>query len=347
MVPLVSPFENPSPRVCIKNFALHSVRNHVTSHTGKGERRRKKNKYANFSKADQMIADPFETLISESSKAMREMKKEIALKNNKRVEIDEEMEKELKAEKRVRNKKEYPNTVKIDPYDPTTYGFVELGTVVGAHGIRGLVKIAAVTGFAERLCKPGIRHLKSPNRRSPREIRLMEGRLRMNNEYIVKFENVGDRNDANNLRGSVLYALQEERPEDIKDDEYLVTDLVGLDVKLVTGYDEDDDENDEEEMMHTGGDFVGTVRGIGLAEDMSSIPGLGHDWLEVILPRPAGVPLWKEEMVLIPFVPEIVPTVDIEREIIYIDPPAGLLDLTYIRQPHRRIKGFLPPAKNP
>jgi RimM protein, required for 16S rRNA processing len=55
-----------------------------------------------------------------------------------------------------------------------------------------------------------------------------------------------------------------------------------------------------------------------------------------------GTPSWKDEMVLIPLVPSIVPTIDIERGVIYIDPPGGLLDLTYVKEGNVRIKGFLP-----
>jgi RimM protein, required for 16S rRNA processing len=166
-----------------------------------------------------------------------------------------------------------------------------------------------VTEFAERLCKPGVRHLKAQNRRSPREIRLLEGRNRLKNEYLIRLEGISDRNEAMKLRGSVLYARQEERPDDMDEDEYLISELVGLDVRLVTGYGEEDvedvfmddprgaldipssmkDNGKEEGEMTTvsdeesvGGKFVGTVGGVVLAEEMCSIQGLGQDLLEVI-----------------------------------------------------------------
>lgn len=320
-----------------------------------------------------MAVDPFEALISESNSMNRKIQKEEAAKKqglhlpDDYYDDDEDEEDDgddVVPEKRVRNKREFPSAATIDPYDPSTYGYTELGTIIGAHGVYGLCKLSAVTGFPERLCQPGIRHLKAPNRRSPREIRLMEGRVRLGDEYLVKFEGVGDRDGASRLRGSVLYARQEERPEDLGEDEYLVTDLVGLDVNLVTGYGEDSDgdtgnrndednedddnkdsENDDEKQK---GKFVGTVRGIILAEEMCSIPGLGDDMLEIVLPRGKnGTPSWRDEMVLVPIVPSIVPTVDLERSVIYIDPPGGLLDLTYVQEEKVRIKAFLPPAKDP
>lgn len=315
------------------------------------KRKKKKNKYGEFSKADKMQVDPFEALINESKEKNTEIKKEMAKKKNKKIELDEEEVERLKMEKRERNKILFPDNKAIDPYDPTTYGYTELGTILGPHGVHGLLKIAAVTDFPERLCKPGIRHLKAQNRRSPREIRLLEGRHRLKNEYLVKFEGVSDRNEAVKLRGSVLFARQEERPEDLGEDEYLVTDLVGLDVQLVTGYGEDDiededvesDDGDVVDSSSMGGKFVGVIRGVVLAEEMCSIPGLGQDLLEVVLPRgKLGTPSWRDELVLIPLVPSIVPTVDIERGLVYIDPPGGLLDLTYVNEETVRIKGFLP-----
>jgi hypothetical protein len=56
-----------------------------------------------------------------------------------------------------------------------------------------------------------------------------------------------------------------------------------------------------------------------------------------------GIP---KDLVMIPLVPEIVPKIDLAEKVILINPPSGLLDLTYIREEKVRIKGFLPPAKD-
>lgn len=371
-----------SQRWSSKNNSLFMQKDDIQNQVQQDTRRRKKkNKYANFSKVEgnnersnkdqnensnMKALDPFEALLAESQEKNKQLLKENALKKNKKVDedlLDEETIKQLKTEKRERNKRTFPDNKTIDPYDPTTYGYTELGTILGPHGVHGLMKVAAVTDFPERLCKPGIRHLKAPNRRSPREIRIVEGRHRLKDEYLVKLEQVGDRNEALKLRGSVLYARQEERPEDMGDDEYLITDLVNMEVRLVTGYGEDfndDDEtsseiqqdsldsnelNDDGDLSEDslGGKFVGIVGGVVMGEEMCSIPGLGQDLLEIILPRgERGTPSWKDELVLIPFVPQIVSTVDLERKIIFLNPPAGLLDLTYIKEEKTRIKGFLP-----
>jgi ribosomal 30S subunit maturation factor RimM len=155
------------------------------------------------------------------------------------------------------------------------------------------MKLTSITDFSQhRLCEPGTRHIKPPNRRSPREVRLVEGRpLRSNATsagtdsnptYLIRLENVEDRDEALKMRGFVLYALEDEKVNDLlAPDEYIVSDLIGLNVFL--------DENTEE---HSGRGFedlfVGNICGVVLGSEMCAIPGLGQDLLEVALPSPRG-----------------------------------------------------------
>mmetsp|Transcript_2951 Transcript_2951/g.6833 ORF Transcript_2951/g.6833 Transcript_2951/m.6833 type:complete len:374 (+) Transcript_2951:185-1306(+) len=318
---------------------------------GPGPRRRKKkkNKYANFSKADKLQKDPLEAMIEESEAKVKELEIDKARKRNKNVPLDEATLKAQREEKRERNKMVFPDLKTIDPYDPTTYGYIELGAITGGHGVHGLVKVSAVTQFPERLCEKGVRHIKAPNRRSPREVQLLEGRHRLGDEYLVKLKGVGDRDEANKLRGCVLFCKATERPKDVAEDEYLIADLIGKPVFLADGYGENKDQDSSSRSKRPaglGGKFVGTVGGIVLAEDMCAVPGLGHDMIELVLPRgKTASPSWRDELVLLPFVPEIVPTVDLLEGAVYVSPPEGLLDLKYIKEEKVRIKGFLPPAE--
>ena len=209
------------------------------------------------------------------------------------------------------------------------------------------MKILASTDFTlERLCTAGIRHVKAPTKRAPRQITLLQGKHRHQDEYLVQFRDVEDRDAALRLRGSLLYVREEQRQQENgqslqEQEEYLVSDLVGLEVFLLNEEKELDGENDKD------GDhsrsFVGTVGGVVFAEDLASIP-LGHDYLELVVPRGAvsGMASFRDELLLIPLVPQIVPIVDLSQREIYIDPPEGLLDLTYVREDKSRIKGFLP-----
>jgi hypothetical protein len=156
-------------------------------------RRKKQNKYANLSKADSLSMDPLDAMLVESRTKLSEMYREDSKPMKRRRKLStieytsleaidrllddrdtggmkssiDELEK--MEETRERNKRSFPDVQTIDPYDPTTYGYIELGTIIGAHGVHGLMKLASITDFSQhRLCEPGIRHIKSPNRRSPR-----------------------------------------------------------------------------------------------------------------------------------------------------------------------------------
>ena len=291
------------------------------------KRRKKKNKYEKFSKVEKE-KDPFESLVAESKQKAQELRDEL------------EMTKKASGKPRPKiaplGKLEFPDSKEIDPYDPTTFGYIEIGTIVGAHGVYGELKVSSVTDFPkDRLCTPGIRHLKPAKKRAPRQLVLLEGRHRYKDEYLVRLEDVNDRDAAQRLRGSILYVREEDKviPQQ---EEYLVSDLVGLDVFLLQ---EGNERNDAV--------FVGTVGGIVFADELCSIPGLGNDQLEVKLQKERGKDVdhsFQEDLVLIPFVPEIVPHIEIEEGYLYIDPPEGLLDLTFTREEKVSIKGFLPHA---
>jgi 16S rRNA processing protein RimM len=305
-------------------------------------RRKKKNKYENFSKTDADV-DPFEKLVQESGQKVQQL------------------DDEKKQNKESANPKpfiplppqiDYPDNKNINPYDPATFGYVEVGIVTGAHGVHGWIKVQSTTDFPlERLCKAGIRHLKAPTKRAPRRVTLLQGKHRLEDEYLLQLDVAEDRDTAAKLRGSVLYAREEEKVTPVED-EYLVSDLVGLDVFLeqeATDETEEDatEEQDATEEESSDNIFVGKVVGIVFAHEMCSIPGLGHDMLEIEIPRGiGGTASLRDELVLIPMVPQLVPRVDIQGRAIYIDPPTGLLDLTYVREDKVRIKGFLPPGKD-
>jgi 16S rRNA processing protein RimM len=189
--------------------------------------------------------------------------------------------------------------------------------------------------------------LKPQNKRAPRKVLLLNGRgPNKEDEYILQLQESQTREEATRLRGGTLFVREEERDvvvvEDLlKDDdtqpqqeEYFISDLVGLHVFLLSSG-----------TQQPPNPFVGTVAGVVLAQDLCSIPGLGHDMLEINLPRGRGGTMsLRDELVLVPFVQQIVPLVSIAERAVYIDPPDGLLDLTYVREEKVRIKGFLPPS---
>ena len=203
-------------------------------------------KYAKFSKADSSNnnKDPLDMLILESQQKNQNLQDEKRRQVDSRASrnpqrLDEQQHDSgfsSSSSTYTRNKMSFPPTQNIDPYDPTTYGFTELGTVIGPHGVKGEMKISATTYFGEeRLCPPAtadagndglIRHLKMPNRRSPREVLLVSGRFLQKNEksnndvYLIRLEGVRDRDAAKKMRGPCCTP----RRTSIQEGEYLLSD---------------------------------------------------------------------------------------------------------------------------
>ena len=201
--------------------------------------------------------------------------------------------------------------------------------------MHGWLKVQCTSDFPlDRLCTSGIRHLKAMNRRAPRQVFLVQGKHRLSDEYLIQLDQVENRDAAQRLRGAKLYIRDEQKDDNLDANEYAVSDLVGLDIFLYSKCANTVDNK-----------YVGIVGAVVLSEDMTSVPGLGHDYIEIILHRgKGGMATLQDEMVLIPFVPQLVPCVDVTNKKIFIDPPDGLLDLTYIKEEKQRIKGLLPPA---
>ncbi|MFK8183296.1 MAG: ribosome maturation factor RimM [Phormidesmis sp.] len=213
-----------------------------------------------------------------------------------------------------------------------------IGRIVGAHGLNGHVKVFPESDFPERFTQPGDRWLKKPNG-EPVQVKITSGRyLDGKSQYLVKLEGVNFRDQAEDLRKAELLVKSSDRLT-LDPGEFHVSDLIGLTVVL---------QSDQS--------VLGTV---------SDVFTTGHDMLEVVLAnqgeasqsalsgeaptaaepesmhsslRTKGVQKLKRQAkkkkkkkapktLLIPFVEEMVPVVDIEAGKIEITPPPGLLDL--------------------
>ena len=117
-----------------------------------------------------------------------------------------------------RNKKSFPDNAKIDPYDPTTFGFTYLGAVLGAHGLGGELKVRVLSDFGvERFRKGAKLHLKDPQRRFPKEYKVIGGRSAgsgpSNDAWLVKLSGVRTREEAAKLQGSTLFVWRDDRSQ--------------------------------------------------------------------------------------------------------------------------------------
>ncbi|MBI0294534.1 ribosome maturation factor RimM [Streptomyces sp. PRKS01-29] len=158
-----------------------------------------------------------------------------------------------------------------------------------AHGIKGEVTVEVRTDEPELRLGPGAVLATEPASAGPLTIesgRVHSGRL------LLRFEGVRDRNAAEALRNTLLIA--EVDPEELPEDpeEFYDHQLIDLDVVTVDGAE------------------------VGRISEISHLPY--HDLL--IVKRPDG------GEVMIPFVSEVVPEIDLEAQRAVIDPPPGLLD---------------------
>ena len=104
-----------------------------------------------------------------------------------------------------------------------------LGRIVSAHGIRGEVVIDSFTGAAEDIAAYG--PLATEDGRTL-EVKLV--RTTPKGGVIARVAGVADRNGAEALRGTALYAQREQLPEP-REGEFYYEDLAGLRADNETG----------------------------------------------------------------------------------------------------------------
>ena len=205
---------------------------------------------------------------------------------------------------------------------------VQVGAVVGAHSLRGEVRVKPMTDFVEERfmttgaalrveLAPQGKSTKSGEFDAPigevREVKVRSGRWvtsKGRNDVIVKLAGCDDRNAAEELIGTRLYILPSDRTplrngeNDENDDEFYAQELEGLRV-----------------IDQATGNEVGTVADI--------VRGAGtQDLLKVefvALDEETGIDA--DFYVYVPFVKEIVPLVDTKGGFMEITPPTGLLEL--------------------
>ena len=180
---------------------------------------------------------------------------------------------------------------------PVPDGWLEVGKIVTAQGIKGEVRVYPESDFPERFEQPGKRWLLYPGQSEPQSVELVRGRyIPGKGLYVLQLAGINDRNQAEALRGAKLLVRESDRPT-LEEDEFHVVDLLNLEVF--------------DQATQT---LVGTVTDV--------IPA-GNDLLEVKLAAPKNP---KQPTVLIPFVKEIVPIVDLPQRRIEITPPPGLIE---------------------
>ncbi|WP_299033954.1 ribosome maturation factor RimM [uncultured Pseudokineococcus sp.] len=158
-----------------------------------------------------------------------------------------------------------------------------------AHGLRGEVALEVRTDAPERRLAVGARLRTDPDvgALTVASVRAHQGRL------LVAFEETADRTAAEELRGVLLLVdVDLDDPAEAEDDAWHRSQLVGLRATTTDGRD------------------VGEVVGL---EHLPAQDAL-------LVRQPSGA------TVLVPFVRELVPEVDVAGGRVVLDPPGGLLE---------------------
>ena len=170
-----------------------------------------------------------------------------------------------------------------------------VGLITSCHGINGQLKVKSLSDFEERFLKSGTRWLQKEDE-PPSKIELISGFKQPGKEsFIVKFKGINTRNHAEKLINFKILVKTDKLPK-LKKEEFHLLELINLEVKSL----------EDNELK-----IIGKV--INLENEKNNL---------------LVVELFKnQKKVLIPFVKEIVPLVDIKNNFLIINPPNGLLEL--------------------
>ena len=170
-----------------------------------------------------------------------------------------------------------------------------VGLITSPQGIKGEIKIKSLSDFDERFTKPGKRWIQKGNE-TPKEFELTSGFKKPGKElFIITFKGINNRNQAENLKGFKVLVKGDSIPA-MNEEEFHLTELVNLKVKI-----------SERNQLSTIGKII-------------NLDNEKNNLLVIQL-------LKNNKEVLVPFVKEIVPVIDIKNKFVIINPPSGLFEL--------------------
>jgi len=163
---------------------------------------------------------------------------------------------------------------------------IPVGTISGSYGVRGELRIKSYCAVPEDI--ENYNPLTSQDGSRSYTLALVRP---IKNGFVARMTDVTTKEEADALRGTLLYADRDQLPS-LPDDEFYHADLLGLDV-----YD-------------TGGTLIGKVK---------TVQNHGAD--DLLETQLAGT----SATVFLPFTKAAVPTVDLASGRIIADPPDGIL----------------------
>src|SRR5687768_16496173 len=101
-----------------------------------------------------------------------------------------------------------------------------MGAILGAHGIKGEVKVKSFTGQPSAIADYG--PLLDPKRKRSFDLKVTGQGDAAKGIVIARIEGVADRNAAEALKGVELFVERERLPATAGPDEFYLADLIGL-----------------------------------------------------------------------------------------------------------------------
>jgi len=173
--------------------------------------------------------------------------------------------------------------------------WIVVGIITSSHGIKGELKVKSLSDFNERFTNPGKRWLQI-DKEQPTLHYLVSGYKKPGKDlFIISLDKIKDRDSAEKLKNYKLLVESNNIPK-LKDEEFHLNQLLNLTVKI-----------EQDNKIKT----IGEV--IDLLNEKNTL-------LEIKIYE-------NNKNILIPFVKEIIPIINLEKNFILINPPKGLLEL--------------------
>ncbi|TFE03520.1 ribosome maturation factor RimM [Jeotgalibacillus sp. R-1-5s-1] len=167
----------------------------------------------------------------------------------------------------------------------------DVGKIVNTHGIKGEVRVISSTDFPEeRYAKGSTLFLFTKQNSDPRELTVKHHRKHKNFDLLT-FEGLDNVNEVEPFKEGVL-RITDEQLTDLDDHEYYYHEIIGC------------------EVVTDAGESIGTIK-----EILS--PGANDVWV---------VQTAVKKEVMIPFIADVVLSVDPENKKVVIHPMEGLLE---------------------
>jgi len=170
-----------------------------------------------------------------------------------------------------------------------------VGIITSSHGIKGELKVKSLSDFSERFTKPGKRWLQL-DKEEPILFNLISGYKKPGkNFFIITLDEIKNRDSAERLKKRKLLVEGNNIPK-LQKEEYHFNQLVNLLVKI-----------EKENKIETIGEVIDLLNENNIL-------------LEIKIYK-------NNKKILIPFVKEIIPIIDLKKKFILLTPPKGLLEL--------------------